>query len=158
MKKYTITIEINETDKSDNFIDELISEVKEDERQLQVAFDINRKASDMHKQILQDKVDELNKVLERVGVSFGALSKVSAERNKYRPYRSSVNFTNGACFTLSFRQHTSDNYNDITKYGTYAQKPKFYIYNYNHCKWSFVKEEDILNEMRGNIKAELKSN
>ena len=158
MRKYTMTIEINEADKSDKFIDELINEVKEDERQLQIAYDINRKASEMHRQVLQDKVDELNEVLERVGVSFGGLSMIHIDDNKYKRYKSTINFTNGKCFTLSFIQQMSDRNNDITKYCTFAENPNFYIDKDFRREWKFVKEEDILNEMRDEIKKELKLN
>jgi len=69
-KVYEFKVTVKEEVKTSGFIQDIINEAKEDEAQMDLTRQINKKTRNLHKEILEDSVESLNKELRTVGLEF----------------------------------------------------------------------------------------
>lgn len=116
--KYTFTVEIEDYKKGSSFVDEVISEINEDRRQMEITNTINKETSKKHKEMLTDIVSSLNKDLSKVGLSFIDPEFSRLETNEYRvPY--SILWLGKTAFVLAIHGHADKDFID-SKYSTYT--------------------------------------
>jgi len=86
MKKYTITIEIEEVEESLGFIDKLLDEAKEDQKQLEFAVKVNKESKKLHMRSFKEIISKIDKELSRVGLHSGEPFFITGT-NEYCPSR-----------------------------------------------------------------------
>ena len=160
MKKLTFTIEIDDTAINSSFIDKLKDEVKDEERQLILTHKINKKTTQLHREILIDIVNTLNSELIKVDLKFNEY-RLEGNTNQYKRSMVKCSFKN-TCIVLVIGARMSDRNFKDSKYSTYTGDYKFYIgsnsskyYTANQIDKTTTKVEnvnDVLEYMRNHIK------
>ena len=160
MKKYIIEINIEESTKGSGIIAELMAEVEQEERELRIAHDINIESNRVHRKILSDKINEINKELSVLGIQFSDIKTSSEGVNMYREFYSTIKFSDGRSYYITYTPSLTTK-NEFTRYSIFSDNAKFRISNYMHSSpssWAWYKEDKIMEYMRDSIKKEIKLN
>lgn len=84
MKTYKFKVEVAEVNNGkSSLIDSFINEAKDEQRQLDITHKINRKTTEVHRQILMDFVTEVNEELSSIGFNEFKTSSVIINNNQY---------------------------------------------------------------------------
>jgi hypothetical protein len=84
MKTYKFKVEVAEVNNGkSSLIDSFINEAKDEQRQLDITHKINRKTTEVHRQILMDFVTEVNEELSSIGFNQFKTSSVIINNNQY---------------------------------------------------------------------------
>ena len=94
MKTYTCSVSVDSFDKHSSLIDSFINEGNENKKQAKLSERINEETTKLHRQILTDFVDEINKQLEKINLSFTNLS-YNTKSNEYRESYATCEFRIG---------------------------------------------------------------
>jgi len=164
MGKRTITfsIEIEDNTTDNSFIDNLIDEVAEDKRQLEITHKINKETTNQHRLILIGLVDELNSQLNRVGLRFGDYRFSDYSANRYlSSHVKCVIGKNTIILMISGRSgHQLTNKFTESKYTTYTGEYdlKMGFDSENNVNTTVLNLNMILNHIKHNIKEHIKEN
>ena len=152
MKTYKFKVEVPEVKNGkssllDSFIDEAIDE----QRQLNITYKINRKTTEVHRQILIDFVTEVNKELSSIGFNeFKNIKDSSLGNNHY--YCSEAKLHNSRTpYKLKIVGINEREFKD-SKYTTYTGKYNIilvYGSSYNEARVKTV--DDVLTKMKDKI-------
>jgi hypothetical protein len=84
MKTYKFKVEVAEVNNGkSSLLDSFINEAKDEQRQLDITHKINRKTTEVHRQILMDFVTEVNEELSSIGFNEFKTSSVIINNNQY---------------------------------------------------------------------------
>lgn len=158
MKKYIIEIDIEESTNGSGIIAELMAEVEQEERELKIAHDINIESNRVHHKVLSDKIDQINEELSVLGIRFSDIKTSSKEINKYKEFYSSVKFSNGKSYYITYTPSICTK-NEFTRYSIFSDNAKFRMCTYMDkwpSSWRAVGEDEIFEYMRDSIKKEIK--
>jgi hypothetical protein len=165
MKKYTITVEIEEVkDSSKGFIDSIIDEVREEKHQLSITHKLNKKSTKLHREILNDVISDLNSELERIGAKFENV-QYHGDSNHYRASKAIVNFSNSWSYILYCGRFLSSKVEGL-KHCTYVDKPDLWLERTKYKNYSVsdgipkgptVKADEIIKFMEHDIRTHINS-
>ncbi len=147
MKTYTITVELEEQKSGSGFIDSLLSEISEENRQLAITHKINEATSKIHNEVLQDLVNTLNEELGKVGLNFSKPEYNKGNSNRYSDSVSTIKFNHNIDSYALRIEGVSDRSFKESKYTTYTGK---YLLKYNGSTVSNA--EEIFSRMRDSVK------
>jgi hypothetical protein len=74
MKTYNFSVTVNSFETEKSLMDEFINEAKDNKRQGDLTISINTETAKVHRQILIDFIDVVNKELSKIGLSFVDIS------------------------------------------------------------------------------------
>lgn len=123
---YKITIEVKELKVKSNFIENILKDAEEDKANLDLCYKINTANSKLHRQILKDKVNELNREISPLMLKFSEVMPCKYAVNEYRGSKAMLLLASGGSLMLHCEQK-DNNVVEGVKYMTYSKEPKFYI-------------------------------
>jgi hypothetical protein len=156
MKEYIIKISIEEQKNASGIIAELKAEVNQEKKESDIAYRINEESNNVHRQILSDKIEELNQELSELGVSFGDIKNSSKKCNNYREFFSKISFTHYDYY-ITYTPSKSTK-TDVTRYLVLSDHAEFRIsknIDSYPSSWRMLHTDSILEGMRDAIKSEI---
>lgn len=155
MKTYEFKIEIPELTNGSSFIKQLQAEISDERKQLALTTAINTETTKVHKQILQDLVDTINKELDEVGLGFDEVFNYGKSNNGYRNSKAIIEISS-VSYELSIIGQPEHGFKD-SKYVTYTGKYLIGVRREDCIEPSFIKhDENILNNIFEYFKRDLK--
>jgi len=157
MKKYTITIEIEEFKKS-NYMSSLIAEVHQEKTEMKIAKELNDKATEIRKEYFKDTLTDLNDELSILEIEEFDISSCRLSSNM-ATFKSTHVYIGNTCFYIELRPCHDTNVDNSTRYLTSTQDFDLYLYRiYSSDVFAERKVkniEDILKQMEESIKDQL---
>ncbi len=130
MKTYKFKVEVPEVNNGkSSLLDSFINEARDEQRQLDITHRINRKTTEVHRQILIDFITDINEELSSIGFNEFKLSDELGHGNNY--YYDSVAKLQNSKSTLSINSYKlyivgeNDRKFEDSKYTTYTGKYRF---------------------------------
>ena len=160
MKTYKFKVEVAEVKNGkSSLLDSFIDEARDEQRQLDITHKINRKTTEVHRQILIDFVTEVNKELSSIGFNeFKNIKDSSLGNNHY--YCSEAKLHNSRTpYKLEIVGINELPRFKDSKYTTYTGKYQFrlvYGSSYNEVRVKTV--DDVLTKMKEDIIKHIKKN
>lgn len=162
MKRYTFTIEVEEVKSNKDYIDSLIDKASEEKKQAELTYKINKKTTQLHREIFEELINGLNNDLEKIGVRFRDIT-YEGNTNLYQKSKAIITFKNHCSYILFFGQSLPNKVEGL-KYSTFAGDPILTIQRsaykrrtVNIANNTIIKtSEDVLKYMERDIMEHLK--
>ena len=160
MKTYKFKVEVPEVNNGkSSLLDSFIDEARDEQRQLNITYKINRKTTEVHRQILIDFVTEVNKELSSIGFNeFKNIKDNSLGNNYYYCSEAKLHNSRTPYKLKIFGINELPRFKDI-KYTTYTGKYQFrlvYGSSYNEVRVNTV--DYVLTKMKEDIIKHIKKN
>jgi len=120
MKTYNFTVEVEGIHANGNsLINSFINQANDEQNQLKITEEINKKSTKIYNKILCDFVEEINRELAVAYIKgFGTPSLYTAFSNKCHGSQAKISI-NGNCHTINIRPKNDRDFKD-SKYTTYT--------------------------------------
>jgi hypothetical protein len=124
MKVYKFEVVVKSEVSSSNLIDSIIQEVQSEKRQVALTHEINKKTTELHKEILGDFINAVNKEISKVGLDFDNDFIDGRSNNQYNGFESYLCQDNN-CF-IRINGISDRDFKD-SKYTTYTGEFQIFI-------------------------------
>lgn len=160
MKTYKFKVEVAEVNNGkSSLLDSFIDEARDEQKQLDITYKINRKTTEVHRRILIDFVTEVNEELSSIGFNeFKNIKDTSPPSNHYYCSEAKLHTSGRTPYKLEIVGINEREFKD-SKYTTYAGKYNIilvYGSSYNQVRVKTV--DDVLVRMKDEIIEHIKKN
>jgi len=150
--KIKFEVELKELKNSNGFANKLIAEVKENQRQLDLCYKVNKATTKAHSKLMDGIIKRLNKELTPLGCAWEKIE----ENNNYSIHGNNEYYRSEASLLKRFKiavsgisQKASGLEKRVdTKYTTFCGEYNIVIKSVIHDEWSEVEFDDILERCR----------
>ena len=150
MKNYTFSIDVDLSHSGSSFMDELLSEVESEKKQLELTYKINRETTRIHKEILTDLISELDDLFENHDARFEKPIQ-DHTNNCYTNHYAICRFNNG--FTCVIMVDGESDYSfKQSKYTTFTGKHRIKITRINERDRRMDGNPSYCSDLNGRVK------
>ena len=161
MKTYKFKVEVAEVNNGkSSLLDSFIDEAKDEQRQLDITHKINRKTTEVHRQILIDFVTEVNEELSSIGFNeFKNIKDSSLGNNHYYCSEAKLHTIDRTPYKLEIVGINELPRFKDSKYTTYTGKYQFIlVYGSSYSQVRVKTVDDVLTRMKDEIIKHIKKN
>ena len=119
MKTYSFSVQTDFVNNGKSFIDSIINEIDSEKQQLRITHAINTETTKLHRQILTDLVDEINSILEPIGLKFNDVIETNSGANQYYNHVAMCNINETSRIAIQISAMNDHTFKD-SKYCTYT--------------------------------------
>jgi hypothetical protein len=154
MKVHKFEITEIETSTSSSFMDNLLSELSDEKRQLELTREVNKKTSEIHRKILENIVAELNEQLAPIDNLEFYIAEGTTDKYGYRTSSGGTTISSSKFCDRSIQIEPIKDEEFPSKYRTFTGAYKIILFQrkMGYSKHTVETVEDILKEMRNDIK------
>lgn len=159
MKTYKFKVEVPEVNNGkSSLIDSFINEARDEQRQLDITYKINKKTTKVHRQILIDFITEINEELSSIGFNEFKLRENFVDGNNYYYDSSARLITTKKSYRLYIVGKTDREFED-SKYTTFTGE---YEFNFGYGDSAYTQRvrtvDDVLTMLKDEIIEHIKKN
>jgi hypothetical protein len=158
MKTYKFKVEVPEVNNGkSSLMDSFINEARDEQRQLNISHRINKKTTQIHRQILIDFITEINEELSSIGFNEFELREENEDGNNYY-YGSQARLQTHKSYRLYIEGENDREFED-SKYTTFTGEYEFKFGYGNSSYTQRVKTvDDVLTKLKEEIIEHIKIN